>query len=337
MSARAATVTIPALLALAAAAPAATTADTLALWLDPKPAPAFADLEAGAGADAAGDTRGGPGRESLAWYHTGADTLVAGGATSAHGHADLSGSITADRLDLRGDGRFPDGGALPGRLDAVGVNLCARLLPGDGRVFGVSFTGRASGPGPGAGDAGLFAARHVDGELDAFARLSRDPHAAWVLSASYATDPTWFARAPLLPGAGYLYTPDDRLWALIGFPITYVVWRPRPWFSAEGGFIDNLHAGADLHPSAAWSLGLAYDWTADDWRAGRSRRDLVVLDAMRATATAGWTPRPWCEVDLAAGMAFARTLSRGDEAARRDDVRHLGSAPTVALAVYLSE
>ena len=64
----------------AVAAPAlhgATTADTLQLWLDPEPAPAFADAESWVGGDGPADTRGSAGRESLTWYHVAGDGLVA--------------------------------------------------------------------------------------------------------------------------------------------------------------------------------------------------------------------------------------------------------------------
>jgi len=339
----------------AVAAPAlhgATTADTLQLWLDPEPAPAFADAESWVGGDGPADTRGSAGRESLTWYHVAGDGLVASTVdrviTPGPGgsppwwqdpdpraiNADIMGAIGSDRLDLRGDGTFPDGTTLPGRLQAVNVTLTTRVLPASGGVYGLSVTGRVSGERTD----GILDARHFDGEIDAFARLSHDPAGSWVLSATSTSDPTWFPQLPVIPGAGYLYHPDQSLWALVGFPVTYVVWHPRAWFSAEGGFIDNVHAEADVHASQQWTFGVDYDWTEDDWRSGRSRsRDLVVLDAMRATAAVTWTPQPWWEVDLNAGLAFARTISHGDDAGTRSgERRHLGSAPTFALAFYFS-
>jgi hypothetical protein len=168
--------------------------------------------------------------------------------------------------------------------------------------------------------------------VNAFLRLPRGEHEAWLFTLSYS--PTSELPIPI-PGVAYLYQPSPEFRAVLGLPLM-LMYRPMDDLTLDFSYmlIRTVHAAATYRLCPPVRIYLAYDWSNESYFLvpRLSDDDRLFYYDMRLTTGLRAVLGPHAAIDFAGGYVFDRFYFEGqhfsDNHLNRVDV---GNGPFIGL------
>lgn len=284
-------------------------------WLIPVIRPFHAHI--GAGVEYEPTTDSDPGSYARSTTRT---SLVLQPWQSATQELTVSGSWTQTVIDS--DRSFPDGPPLPDRLRELRLGAVYRHVDAGGRILGLAVGSRTTDRNPFTSGEGTALS------ATAFYRmpLERD---AWVFSLTYTESSAILGGIPL-PGVLYQWRPQPTLTALLGLPVTAVIWRPTPRASLDAfvsvfgtSRVTASYAPLAEQPWLRTSLSAAYGGETFGWPEQLDEDDRVIFRAARISLGVDAIAGPMGRIGIGGGWQFARAVVLGESLFDRTTTLHL--------------
>jgi hypothetical protein len=236
--------------------------------------------------------------------------------------------------DIDTTARFPEaGGRFPSELWDVAAGLSYRHKFDNGWNGGIALTvGSASDEPFNSVDEMYF-------RLVTMVRVPSGERNSWIFTLIYASDEQIFGQKLPIPGIAYAWVPSDNFTALIGFPFSFIRYKP----------FEKLTLDAEYYPfwtvrtRATWEIArplrayVGFQWDSDHfYRADRDDKDdKIFYREMRIYAGARFDLRH-VGFEVIGGYAFNRFYFEGEGYSDRNDNRFdVGDAPFVVGRLYL--
>jgi hypothetical protein len=230
--------------------------------------------------------------------------------------------------------RFPNaGGRFPSELWDAAAGLSYRHRFDNGWTGGVALT---------VGSASDEPFNSIDEMYFRFVTMVQVPSGernAWMFTLIYASDESIFGYKLPIPGIAYSWVPSDKFSALIGFPFSFI--RYKPW--------EKITLDAEYYPfwtvrtRATWEIArplrayVGFQWDSDHfYRADRGDPDdKIFYREMRIFGGARFDLRH-VGFEVQGGYAFNRFYFEGEGYSNRNENRFdVGAAPFAVGRLYL--
>jgi len=204
-------------------------------------------------------------------------------------------------------------------------------------VFDNGVIGAVLFEGGSASDKPFSAARNDSAAGTGLLIIPQGDRDAWILGVQASTNSQVLYNLPI-PGAAYLFSPNDDFQAIVGFPYTAINYRIDEDFRLQllYMFLTTVHTRAIYQPDDDWQLYAGFDWTNENYARAdrRASGDRFFYYEKRLLAGWQWWWSKHLAFEIAGGYAFNRyfvesngfTFSLGGT--NRVDV---GSGPFVTL------
>jgi len=132
---------------------------------------------------------------------------------------------------------------------------------------------------------------------------------AWILGLQASTNSQVLYNLPI-PGAAYLYNPNDAFQALIGLPYSAINYRPHEDFQFQllYMFLTTIHTRVIYKPEVDWQVYVGFDWANEnyDLASGQASGDRFFYYEKRVLAGWQWFWSKHFAIELVGGYAFNR-------------------------------
>ena len=139
--------------------------------------------------------------------------------------------------------------------------------------------------------------------------MPQDDRNAWIIGLQASTNSQVLYNLPI-PGAAYLYNPNDQFQAIMGFPYSALNYRPVEHIQLQllYMFLTTVHARVSYQPNNNWQLYGGFDWANENYaRAERlNSGDRFFYYEKRLLAGWQWWWSRHFAVELVGGYAFDR-------------------------------
>jgi hypothetical protein len=247
-------------------------------------------------------------------------------AQDARNEWSLSGRVRLQDYDTRAV--LPDSGVrFPTELWEIRLEPAYRHRFENGRVVGAHVSlGSAS-------DEPFASVDELVLRAMAFLRVPHRERNAWLLTFTYSNHAELLAGIPV-PGLAYVYSPSDRLTAVIGLPFASVDVRPTEALSLEASYqaLRNVRARATYRVFPPLRVWAGFDWDNEfHLRADRGDdEDRFYYYEKRLSGGVRFDLRHF-GIELVGGYAFDRFFFEGEGYSDRHDNRiDVDSGPFVS-------
>jgi len=176
-------------------------------------------------------------------------------------------------------------------------------------VFENGMIGAMLVEGGSASDKPFSAARNDSAAGTGLLIIPQGDRDAWILGLQASTNSQVLYNIPI-PGAAYLYSPNDGFQAIIGFPYSAVNYQVDEDFRLQFlyMFLTTVHARVIYQPDVDWQFYAGFDWANENYaRADRQNSgDRFFYYEKRVLGGWQWWWSKHLAVELAGGYAFDR-------------------------------
>jgi hypothetical protein len=171
----------------------------------------------------------------------------------------------------------------------------------------------------------------VTARATAFLRVPQGERNAWIFTLNYTNYSEYFSGFPV-PGIDFLYSPNDNFTLVVGFPFTYLEWKPFEKLTLQVSYRPVRTVIAKVtyeifQPLRVWA---GFDWDDDSYlRANRNRtNDRLFYYEKRLTGGIRFDLRH-AGFEVSGGYAFDRFYEAAKYSDRNDNRIDIHSGPFV--------
>ncbi|HEY3968951.1 MAG TPA: hypothetical protein VGM05_30660 [Planctomycetaceae bacterium] len=132
---------------------------------------------------------------------------------------------------------------------------------------------------------------------------------AWILGVQASTNSQVLYNIPI-PGAAYLYSPDDDFQAIVGFPYSAVNYRIQKNIQLQllYMFLTTVHTRISYQPNDDWQVYVGFDWLNENYALANRQDsgDRFFYYEKRVIGGWQWWWSKHLAVEIAGGFAFDR-------------------------------